>query len=120
MSAVRLGAEDYLKKPFSFESFKLAVKRGLDRKTVFQEGGVSSFFHLIHSCQMISATMEQPKIFGILTSYFAQELGTNYCAFYSIRGNDPVIVCTNTVQRLKRIKRWKRFWILRFTQLTLS
>ena len=70
VAAIRLGAEDYLKKPFNLEAFKLAVKRGLDRKAVFGgESGVSNFFNLLNSCQMISATLEQKKIFGIVQSY---------------------------------------------------
>jgi diguanylate cyclase (GGDEF)-like protein len=31
VSAIRLGAEDYLSKPFNVDSFQLAVKRGLER-----------------------------------------------------------------------------------------
>ena len=37
VAAIRLGAEEYLPKPFNVDSFQLAVKRGLDRKTVFGE-----------------------------------------------------------------------------------
>ncbi|OFZ20892.1 MAG: hypothetical protein A2X94_05130 [Bdellovibrionales bacterium GWB1_55_8] len=86
VAAIRLGAEDYLKKPFNLEHFQLAVKRGLDRKAVFGENaGASSFLNLLNSCQMISASLEERKIFGIVQSYFSRELKCAYSALYSIK-----------------------------------
>lgn len=85
VSAIRLGAEDYLKKPFNLEGFKLAVKRGLDRKAVFGgDSGVSNVFNLLNSCQMISASLEQNKIFGIVQSYFSRELRCDHTAIYQL------------------------------------
>jgi diguanylate cyclase (GGDEF)-like protein len=85
VAAIRLGAEDYLKKPFNLEGFKLAVKRGLDRKALFGgDVGVSNVFHLLNSCQMISATLEQGKIFGIVQSYFSRELRCDHTAIYQL------------------------------------
>lgn len=84
VAAIRLGAEDYLKKPFNPEAFQLAVKRGLDKKAVFGgEAGVSDFFNLLNSCQMISASLEQSKIFGIVASYLRRELKCDHTAIYS-------------------------------------
>ncbi|MFL5812983.1 MAG: diguanylate cyclase [Bdellovibrionia bacterium] len=85
VAAIRLGAEDYLKKPFNLEGFKLAVKRGLDRKAVFGgDTGVSNVFNLLNSCQMISASLEQNKIFGIVQSYFSRELRCDHTAIYQL------------------------------------
>ncbi|OFZ79268.1 MAG: hypothetical protein A2603_14330 [Bdellovibrionales bacterium RIFOXYD1_FULL_55_31] len=85
VAAIRLGAEDYLKKPFNLETFQLAVKRGLDRKAVFGENaGASSFLNLLNSCQMISASLEQKKIFGIIQSYFSRELKCACSAVYTM------------------------------------
>jgi diguanylate cyclase (GGDEF)-like protein len=85
VAAIRLGAEDYLKKPFNLEGFKLAVKRGLDRKAIFgNESGVSNFFNLLNSCQMISASLEQNKIFGIVQSYLSRELHCDHTAIYQL------------------------------------
>ena len=85
VSAIRMGAEDYLKKPFNIEAFKLAIKRGLDRKLVFEkESWISRFLNLLTSCQMISATLEQEKIFKIIQSYFSMELGTRFSGVYRI------------------------------------
>ncbi len=90
VAAVRLGAEDYLKKPFSPEAFQLAVKRGLDRKTVFgNDMGAASLLSLLNSCQMISATLEQEKIFGVIRSYLGRELRSPYSAIYTLNGNEP-------------------------------
>jgi diguanylate cyclase (GGDEF)-like protein len=84
VSAIRLGAEDYLKKPFNLESFKLAVKRALDRKAVFGgDSGASDFFNLLNGCQMISATLEQNKIFGTIISFLRRELKCEHAAIYA-------------------------------------
>ena len=87
VAAIRLGAEDYFKKPFNLDKFKLAVKRGLDRKTVFGEDtGATDYLYLLNSCRMISATLEQEKIFEIIQSFFMQELSSNYAAVYTVGG----------------------------------
>jgi diguanylate cyclase (GGDEF)-like protein len=87
VAAIRLGAEDYLKKPFSLESFQLAVKRGLDRKAIFGSNtGASSYLNLLNSCQMVSASLEQNKIFGIIQSYFSRELRADHSAVYTLKG----------------------------------
>lgn len=93
VGAIRLGAEDYLKKPFNPDAFKLAVKRGLDRKVIFGENeGASTFIFLLSSCQMISAALEQKKIFGIIRSYLARELQSVHSAIYMLKDNSPIRV----------------------------
>ena len=90
VAAIRLGAEDYFKKPFNPEAFQLAVRRGLDRKQVYEtDTGVTGFLNLISSCQMISASLEQKKIFEIIQSYIARELKMTHTAIYSLDGADP-------------------------------
>ncbi len=86
VASIRMGAEDYLKKPFNLESFQLAVKRGLDRKTVFGENsGASSFLNLLNSCQMVSASFEQKKIFGIIRAYLERELKCGHSAVFGLK-----------------------------------
>jgi diguanylate cyclase (GGDEF)-like protein len=95
VAAIRLGAEDYLKKPFSVEAFKLAVKRSLDRKAVFGvDNQASRFLSLLIACQMVSASLEQKKIFGIIQSYLSQELKCQHTAIYSLQGKDPIRIET--------------------------
>jgi diguanylate cyclase (GGDEF)-like protein len=90
VAAIRLGAEDYFKKPLNLESFQLAVKRGLDRKTIFGENtGASSFLNLLNSCQMISASLEQRKIIQIVQSYLLRELKCQNSAVYCIKDSEP-------------------------------
>jgi diguanylate cyclase (GGDEF)-like protein len=86
VAAVRLGAEDYLEKPFNIESFRLAVKRGLDKKALFgtENSDVSQFFNLLNSCQMISASLDQGKVFNVLRSYLSRELDCDHTAIYSM------------------------------------
>lgn len=87
VDAIRMGAEDYLAKPFNPESFKLAIKRGLDKSFVFSDNnGVSGYLHLLNSCQMISSALEKSKIFETLKSYLSQELVANHCGIYGADG----------------------------------
>lgn len=91
VSAIRLGAEDYLQKPLNVELFKLAVKRSLDKKALFQENrSASNFLLLLNSCQMISATLDQSKIFGILRAYFSRELKSDHFAVYKNEDGNPL------------------------------
>ena len=94
VSAIRMGAEDYLTKPFKMEAFQLAVKRGLDRKVVFgdQFDDASAYIHLLNCSQLISGTLEQEKIFGIIQSYLLRELGARYSAVYRVDENKPIRV----------------------------
>ncbi|MGK5082496.1 diguanylate cyclase [Bdellovibrionota bacterium FG-1] len=86
VATIRMGADDYLKKPFGIEAFQLGVKRGLDRKTVFgSDAGVSQFLNLLNSCQMISASLEQPRILANVQSYLARELKCGHAAIYILK-----------------------------------
>lgn len=90
VAAIRMGAEDYLKKPFNLDSFQLAVKRGVDRKMVFgEDANLSNLLYLINSCQMISASLEQKKIFKIIQGYFAHELKCRYSGIYTKQVSEP-------------------------------
>lgn len=93
VAAIHLGAEDYFKKPYHVDALKLAIKRGLDRKDVFAaDRGVSRYVSLIHTCQMISGTLDQSKIFAQVQSYVMRELNCAYVAVYSLQKRDLVRV----------------------------
>lgn len=93
VAAIRMGAEDFLKKPFKLEAFQLAVKRGLDRKAVFGEDtGASGFFNLLNACQMVSASLDRERILEIVESYLQRELGSEHGAIYVLRDSRPVRV----------------------------
>ncbi len=90
VAAIRLGAEDYLSKPFNVDMFQRAVKRGLDKKVVFsEESGASGFIHLLNSCQLISASLEQDKIFETIQAYMVRELKAAYSGIYTLHGSIP-------------------------------
>lgn len=92
VNAVRMGAEDYLQKPFNPDRFKLAVKRSLDRKTIFSENvNAAQFLNLINSCQMISSSLEEEKIFGIIQSYFVKELKAAYSMIYRVNSDGSAV-----------------------------
>lgn len=104
VAAIKLGAEDYLKKPFNPEAFQLTVKRGLDRKVIFgQDSLMSSFLNLLNSCQMISASLEQEKIFGILQSYLCRELKSDHAGIYMAKGKEVVRAETGTDRAMEEI-----------------
>lgn len=75
VNMIRNGAEDYLRKPIHLDTFRLAVRRGIDRKTLFEEDGVySRYLNLVNSCQMISASIDETRVFSIVRSYLSREL----------------------------------------------
>lgn len=75
VNMIRNGAEDYLRKPLHLDAFRLAVRRGIDRKTLFEEDGVySRYLNLVNSCQMISASIDETRVFAIARSYLSREL----------------------------------------------
>lgn len=83
VAAIRLGAEDYLRKPVSIDAFRMAIKRGLDRKTVFAgNSGLSAYLNLVTACQLVSASIESEKIHEIVRVYFKQELQSQYVLTY--------------------------------------
>lgn len=85
VAAIRLGAEEYLRKPFNPEYFKLAVRRGLDRRQVFSESsGASAYLNLLSSCQLISGSLDRQKILEVIRTYFAQELQAAHSAIYGL------------------------------------
>jgi two-component system cell cycle response regulator len=93
VEAIRLGAEDYLSKPFKLDAFQYSIKRGLDRKKVFEENsGAQQFLHLLNSCQLISASLEQNKIFEVVQTYLTQELNAAFSAIYSLHDQEPIRV----------------------------
>lgn len=96
VAAVRLGVEDYLRKPVSIDAFRMAVKRGLTKKRSLPAVQDSLLTFIVMSCQLISASSDAEKIHEIIQGYFRQELSSQYSAVY-IKGvrvgpekNDPI------------------------------
>ncbi len=90
VAAIRMGAEEYLRKPFKIDLFQMAVKRGLDRKAIYAGNqGASSMVNLLNCCQLISASLDQGKILEIVQSYLRRELSSPYSAIYRVVGDEP-------------------------------
>lgn len=87
VTAMRLGAEDFFRKPVNFESFKLAVRRALDRKAVWGDIAVGGeYLNLLTSCQMISASLDRERVLQIVRAYFVAELDVKHSALYRSDG----------------------------------
>lgn len=70
VKVVRLGAEEYFKKPYNPEQFKLAVRRCLDRRELYTEDqGVSGLMLLLNSCQLVSGFLDEDKIHDTVVNY---------------------------------------------------
>jgi diguanylate cyclase (GGDEF)-like protein len=84
---VRLGAEDYFPKPVNPDSFKLAVKRSLDRRDLYSsDAQLSSFMNLINASQLVSASLDEQRVFETIMGYLKRETGCRGQALY--RYND--------------------------------
>lgn len=72
--AIRSGAEEYFKKPFNPEHFKLAVRRCLDRRALYSgDQGVTGLMMLLNACQLISGFLEEEKILETTAGYLRRE-----------------------------------------------
>ncbi|MBC7387490.1 MAG: diguanylate cyclase [Cryobacterium sp.] len=93
VNMIRNGAEDYLRKPIHLDTFRLAVRRGIDRKTLFEEDGVySRYLNLVNSCQMISASIDETRIFAIVRSYLSRELQSSQSCVISFGSKGEMVV----------------------------
>ena len=80
---VRLGAEDYFPKPVNPDSFKLAVKRSLDRRDLYSsDAQLSSFMNLINASQLVSASLDEQRVFETIMGYLKRETGCRGQALY--------------------------------------
>ncbi len=74
VKAIRLGADEYLQKPFNPEHFKVSVQRCLEKRQLFNgDATVSSFMHLLNACQLISACLEEERVLETVLTYIKRE-----------------------------------------------
>ena len=94
---VRLGAEDYFPKPVNPDSFKLAVRRCLDRRDLLSgDAQVVSFMNLINACQLISASLDEQRVFETIMGYLRRETGCRGMALYRYVGGARTRVPTSS------------------------
>ncbi|MEW6057088.1 MAG: diguanylate cyclase [Bdellovibrionota bacterium] len=95
VKALRYGADEYFKKPYNPEHFKLAVRRCLDRRDLYTgDQIVTGLMLLLNCCQLISGCLEEEKIFDSVTSYLRRETGCSGLALYKASGNKTSYVKT--------------------------
>ena len=75
------------------DTFRLAVRRGIDRKTLFEDDGVySRYLNLVNSCQMISASIDESRVFAIVRSYLSRELRASQSCVASFDENGEMTI----------------------------
>lgn len=85
VKAVRSGAEEYFKKPFNMESFKLSVRRCLDSRALYTgDQNVSGLMLLLNACQLISGFLEEDKILETVTGYLKRETAPKGLALFRV------------------------------------
>lgn len=83
VKAMRFGADEYLKKPFNPESFKLAVKRCLDRRALYAgDEIVSGMMLLLNACQLVSGCLEEEKILETVVGFIRRQTGAKGLALF--------------------------------------
>ena len=88
VQAIRLGAEDYVGKPFRRELFLESLKRVLNRETLFEgEDSAKAFLRLVNACQLIMGSPDSARLLDILRSYLERELRSDHSAFYKVDEN---------------------------------
>lgn len=86
VSAIRRGAEDYLKEPSDIETISHSVRRALDQRLLYENHtDVNDLLYLIQSCQAISSAFDQVRIFSTIRSALARTLGAGLSSMYEVR-----------------------------------
>ena len=96
VKSMRMGAEEYFKKPFNPEHFKLAVRRCLDRRALYTgDQAVSGLMMLLNACQLVSGFLEEEKILETVTGYLARETTCKGIALFRMALGNLVRVDTS-------------------------
>lgn len=87
VKAMRSGADEYFTKPFNLESFKLSVRRCLDRRALYSgDETVTGMMLLLNACQLVSGCLEEDKIFETVTGYIKRLTSATGLALFRIVG----------------------------------
>jgi two-component system, cell cycle response regulator len=85
VSAVKIGAEDYLQKPVDPHKFKIALQRALDKSRAVEQGEASArILSLLNCCQLVSSSVQEERILRILKNYFSGEVQSKTFGFYRV------------------------------------
>lgn len=97
VKAMRLGAEEYFKKPFNLEHFKLAVRRCLDRRALYTgDQSVTGLMMLLNACQLVSGSLEEDKIIDTVAAYLHRETASKGFAVFRMDKEQRTRVTTDS------------------------
>lgn len=97
VKAVRSGADEYFKKPYNPETFKLAVQRCLDRRMLYTgDRTVSGLMLLLNACQLVSGCLEEEKILEAVTGYLKRETAAKGVALFRCQGEKRARIPTTS------------------------
>jgi diguanylate cyclase (GGDEF)-like protein len=97
VKAVKSGADEYFKKPFNPEQFKLAVRRCLDRRALFSgDQAVTGLMLLLNACQLVSGYLEEEKILETVMSYLGRETSGKGIALFRYNGDSRAHIQTSS------------------------
>jgi two-component system cell cycle response regulator len=93
--AMRMGADDYLTRPCDPALFKAAAKRALDRRAAYGQSTDAGGLHdLMVTCQLISASVDEAHVLGLISGYLARATGSDFSAVYRKGKDGPAKVET--------------------------
>jgi len=106
--AMRMGAEDYLRKPLDHEVFRRAVKRGLDRKIIFGENmGVQQLMYIddatgLYNTRYLNFVLEREIVQSQMSHYSFALLFIDLDRFKSINDMYGHLIGTKLLNELGR------------------
>lgn len=93
VAAMRTGADDFLARPCDPALFKTAAKRALDRRAAYgQSTDASGLLDLMVTCQLISASVEETHVLGLISGYLGRLTGSDFCEVYRSTPQGPQVV----------------------------
>jgi two-component system cell cycle response regulator len=96
VKAMRSGADEYFKKPFNPENFKLSIRRCLDRRDLYSgDESITGMMLLLNACQLVSGCLEEEKIFETVTGYIRRLTSASAVGLFKLVGDQKVRVPTS-------------------------
>ena len=91
VKAIKLGADDYIKMPFSNECFKNALFQSINKELIStKDTSLSKFLLMMNSCRLISSSLNRSNVIRIVKNYIKKELLSEKVAVYTINGLEIV------------------------------
>ncbi|UCD85934.1 MAG: diguanylate cyclase [Deltaproteobacteria bacterium] len=92
VKALKLGAADYVRKPFNTEEFKILVNRCLEQRKIFEENKeMKQALEIFDACRAISTCFEQSRLYQLTLDAFSKMVKGDFGIglFYSKNSSAP-------------------------------